>query len=179
MFTTARKVLPRSTRVAVPRRSEQVEALEALAAESGAIVELRPEGLARHDFHGVTGQLWGGADAAEYFATVRTALVKCAGTTWTVEEDEGDEGGPITLKALEAPSVGHESTAAVAEVLTPGPDGDYLWRSRIFVARFGTTLMILDELDVQIEGTAPHFTDADWADLVTTAATRVEHLGAK
>lgn len=155
-----------------PDAAEEVEGIEALAGETGAVVELSRERQGR-SFHGLSEQLWSNMTTAEYFATVVGALDTCMGATWFLEDE-----GEVTVGALEGPSVGDESTMALVEVVTPGPDGDYVWRSRVLVARFGTTLMVLDELDVQIEGSAPRFTDADWSDVVDTATEAVERLTA-
>jgi hypothetical protein len=132
----------------------------------------------RRDFHGVSEQLWSSDDATDYIVAVRAAFDACVGTTWNVE-DEGDASDQeVTLRALDAPDVGDMSTAAVAEVATPGPDGTYIWRSRIVVGRFGTVVMTVTELDVQLEGSEPHFTETEWANLVETAAAKVERLTA-
>jgi hypothetical protein len=179
VFTTRGEGPPAMEASAVcPAASGQADELEALAADSGAAVEVNQERTGRRDFHGVSEQLWSSDDATDYVVAVRTAFEACVGTTWTVEDEGGAGDQQVTLRALDAPDVGDMSTAAVAEVATPGPDGTYIWRSRIVVGRFGTAVMTITELDVQLEGTEPHFTETEWTTVVETAAAKVERLTA-
>ena len=42
------------------------------------------------------------------------------------------------------------------------------------VARFGSTAMVLQELDVQRAGSEPRMTDTEWQQLVEVAASRMD-----
>jgi len=66
---------------------------------------------------------------------------------------------------------------ALVTYVTPGPDGDYAWRGRQLVVRIGDTVMVLQELDVQLVDSEPFFTDAGWQRIVDTAAERIDALG--
>ena len=179
VFTTRAEGPPAVEASAVcPDASDQAEQLQTLAADSGAAVELNQERTERRDFHGVSQQLWSSDHATDYIVAIRTAFDACVGTTWNVEEEGAAGPEQVTLRALDAPHIGDLSTAAVAEVATLGPDGTYIWRSRIVVGRFGTVVMTMTELDVQLEGSEPHFTETEWTSLVKTAAAKVEQLTA-
>jgi hypothetical protein len=65
---------------------------------------------------------------------------------------------------------------ALVTYVTPGPDGDYAWRGRQLIARFGATVVLIQELDVQLVDSKPRFTDSDWQRIVGAAAERVEAL---
>jgi len=94
------------------------------------------------------------------------------GETWEVDDE-----ATASVTALSGDDVGDDSTMALVTYITPGPDGDYAWRGRQLVARFGATVMVLQELDVQLVESEPVFTDTEWQRIVETAADRVEALG--
>jgi hypothetical protein len=123
-------------------------------------------------FHGVSEQLWSSSDAEAFVDTATTGFETCTGETWEVDDE-----ATASVTELAGDDVGDDSTTALVTYITPGPDGDYAWRGRQLVARFGATVMVLQELDVQLVESEPAFTDADWQDIVETAADRVEALG--
>ena len=100
-----------------------------------------------------------------------TGFETCTGETWEVDQD-----ATASVAALAGDDVGDDSTAALVTYVTPGPDGDYAWRGRQLVARFGATVVVLQELDVQLVDSEPFFTDADWQRIVDTASERVDAL---
>lgn len=123
-------------------------------------------------FHGVSEQLWSSSDAGAFVETTAAGIETCMGETWEV-----DDGTTASVTALTGDDVGDDSTMALVTYITPGPDGDYAWRGRQLVARFGATVMVLQELDVQLVDSEPVFADSDWQRIVDTAADRVDALG--
>jgi hypothetical protein len=153
--------------------------LESLVADGGAFVELVSDESTRaggnaagRNFHGVSQQLWSSADAEAFVETVADGFAVCTGETWEV-----DEGTTATVAELDSDDVGDDSTTALVTYLTPTPGGDYAWTGRHLVARFGATVMVLQELDVQLVDSDPFFTDDDWQRIVDTAVDRVDDLG--
>ncbi len=122
-------------------------------------------------FHGVSEQLWSGDDAEAFVETAAAGFETCMGETWEVDDE-----ATASVTALAGDDVGDDSTMALITYITPGPDGDYAWRGRQLVARFGATVMLLQELDVQLVDSEPVFTDTEWQGIVDTAADRVEAL---
>jgi len=159
-----------------PKAQDVPDELDALIADGGAFVELRSSeststgSTSGRSFHGVTAQLWSGTDAESYVDTATTGIETCTGETWKVED------ATASVAALAGDDVGNDSTMALVTYVTPGPDGDYAWRGRQLVARFGATVMLIQELDVQHVDNQPRFTDSDWQRIVDTAAERVEAL---
>ena len=92
-------------------------------------------------------------------------------TEWSI-----DDGGTASMAALSAGDAGDDSAAALVTYLTEGPDAGYAWRNRVGVVRVGTTVIVLQELDVQQEGSPAYLTDAEWQAVVATAVSRVESL---
>lgn len=154
-----------------PAAGDVADELVALVDEGGALVEVRAPEAAGRNFHGVTEQLWSGSDSEALLERATTAFEACIGATWEVDED-----ATATVASLAVADVGDESTAVLVTYLTPSPDGDYAWRGRTLVARFGATVLVLNELDVQTVESEPRFSDADWRRLVDTAAERIEAL---
>jgi hypothetical protein len=153
--------------------------LESLVADGGAFVELLSDESTRaggnaagRNFHGISQQLWSNADAEAFVETVADGFEVCTGETWEV-----DEGTTATVAELDTDDVGDDSTTALVTYLTPTPGGDYAWTGRQLVARFGATVMVLQELDVQLVDSDPFFTDDDWQRIVDTAVDRVDDLG--
>jgi hypothetical protein len=80
------------------------------------------------------------------------------------------------MVALSTGDAGDDSAAALVTYLTEGPDAGYAWRNRVGVVQVGTTVIVLQELDVQQEGSPAYLTDAEWQAVVATAVGRVEAL---
>ena len=159
-----------------PEAQNVPDDLDSLIADGGAFIELQSSESTRagntsgRSFHGVTEQLWSGTDAESYLDTAAAGIETCTGETWEVED------GTASVAALAGDDVGNDSTMALVTYVTRGPDGDYAWRGRQLVAQFGATVMLIQELDVQLVDSDPRFTDSDWRRIVDTAAERVEAL---
>ena len=160
-----------------PEAQDVPDDLDSLLADGGAFVELQPSestpptgSTLGRSFHGVTEQLWSGTGAESYVDTASAGIETCTGATWEVED------ATASVAALTGDDVGDDSTMALVTYVTPGPDGDYAWRGRQLVARFGATVMLIQELDVQLIDSEPRFTDSDWQRIVGAAAERVEAL---
>lgn len=154
-----------------PDAAEQAKALEQLAGDAGADVELTSRQGDRR-FRSVREQAWSNADVAEYFAMASTAMKACRGATWTAPDGE-----KIAYQPLEGPGMGDESTSALVVTVTSGPEGDVTWRTRETVARFGTTLLVLQDLDVQPGEAPPPLSDGQWQETVEAATARIAQLG--
>ncbi len=155
-----------------PAAADVPDELLTLTPDGVALVQLvsgdpaaTPNREAGRSFHGVSEQLWSGDDAEAFVETAAAGFESCMGETWTV-----DDTTTASVTALTGDEVGDDSTMALVTYTTPGPDGDYAWRGRQLVARFGATVMELQELDVQLVDSEPVFTDDDWQRIVDTAA---------
>lgn len=144
---------------------EDLERIEDLAGDTGAAVEFRH---ARQDerrmFHGISQQVWSNDDVSAYFDVLSQSFDICMGQTWTPEE-----GQEVSVSPLESPELGDESLALNVSIATPGPDGEYLWNSRLIIVVIDSTLMILRDLDVQLADAEPFMTDDEWWTLVDAA----------
>jgi hypothetical protein len=152
-----------------PQAGSVADDLDGLVGGGGAFVELQSDESDPRTYHGVSEQLWSGSDAARFVDTAIAGFDACVGQTWDVDQD-----ATANVIALAGDPVGDDSTMALVTYVTPGPDGDYEWRGRTMVARFGTTAMVLQELDVQRSGSEPRLTDAEWQQMVELAASKVE-----
>ncbi len=141
--------------------------IEDLAGDIGAAVEFRHERQdTRRMFHGVSQQVWSNTDVDEYFDVLSRAFDICLGETWSPSAEE-----EVTVSPLESADLGDESLALSISIVTPGPDGDYVWASRMVVVVIDSALMIMRDLDVQLSGSEPFMSMSDWNDLVTKAMT--------
>lgn len=142
--------------------------IETLAGDSGAAVEFRHEREdARRMFEGVSQQVWSNENVAEYVDVVSRSFEACMGQTWSPEADQ-----KVTISRFDTPSRGDESFAVNIVIVTPGPDGDYEWSSRLAVVSVGSSLMLIRDLDVQLAGGEPFMSDDEWTDLVDVAVDR-------
>lgn len=155
-----------------PAAGNVADDLAGLVGDSGAFVSIQAADVTGRNFHGVSEQLWSGPDAKVFVDRATTGFEACVGETW----DLADEDGTASVAALAGETVGDDSTMAVVTYVTPGPDGDYAWRGRTLVARVGATVMVIQELDVQLVDVPPRFTDADWQRIVDVAADRIAAL---
>lgn len=147
--------------------------LESIAADSGVGTEISQTRKERRSFSGVSQQLWSNDQAARFIEIVDSAMKLCDGQSWDPGGEEADE---VSIEYLADPTLGDSSTEGVITAITPGPDGLYVWKSRTVVVRVGTVVMVLRELDVQVDGSEPFYSDAMWDDLVETALTKVTAL---
>jgi hypothetical protein len=161
-----------------PTAADVPDDLLALVPDGVAFVELKagdpgapPNSESGRSFHGVSEQLWSSSDAEAFVETAAAGFETCTGETWEV-----DDGTTASVTALPGDDVGDDSTTALVTYVTPAPDGDYAWRGRQLVARFGATVMTLQELDVQLVENEPTFTDTEWQRIVDTAANQVAAL---
>jgi hypothetical protein len=152
-----------------PQAGGVADELDGLDVGGGAFVELKSDESAARTHHGVTEQLWSGPDAEAFVDTAIAGFESCVGQAWDVDQDATAE-----VVALAGDPVGDDSTMVLVTYVTPAPDGDYEWRGRTMVARFGSTAMVLQELDVQRVGSEPRMTDTEWQQLVELAASRMD-----
>lgn len=151
---------------------DAADELLTLVGEGVAFIQIRSTDVAQRNFHGVSEQLWSSPDAAAFVERATVAIEACAGETWIAEDDEAT----VTAEELAGEDVGDDSTTVMVTYVTPAPDGDYAWRGRTLLARFDDTVMVLQELDVQLVDGEPFFSDADWQRIVNVAVERVEAL---
>ena len=134
-------------------------------------VQLLSTAASGRTFHGVSEEMWTADDAQAVVDAADRGFTACADTEWSI-----DDGGTASMAALSAGDAGDDSAAALVSHLTEGPDAGYAWRNRVGVVRVGTTVIVLQELDVQQEGSPAYLTDAEWQAVVATAVSRVESL---
>lgn len=147
---------------------DDLATVEDLAGDTGAAAEFRLERRdPRRQFHGVSQQMWSNENVSSYFDLVSQGFNLCNGVTWSPEA-----GQDITVTSLASPKLGDESLALNVSIVTPGPDGEYVWASRMVIVVVDSSLMILRDLDVQLAGGEPFLTDAEWNDLVGVAMGR-------
>ncbi len=139
--------------------------IDELSGDSGAAVEFQHERQdARRMFHGISQQVWSNENVPAYFDLISRVFDVCSGETWSSEADQ-----EVTVTLLESPDVGDESLAVNVVIATPGPDGNYLWSSRIVIVVIESTLMIIRDLDVQRSGSDPLMSNSEWSGLIETA----------
>jgi hypothetical protein len=139
--------------------------IEKLAGETGAAVEFKH---ARRDvrrmFHGISQQVWSNENVSEYFDVVSEAFALCLDQTWSPEQDQ-----EVTISRLTTPDLGDEALSLNVSIMTPGPDGDYEWASRMVIVVVESSLMVLNDLDVQLAEGEPFMTDDEWNEIVAVA----------
>lgn len=147
---------------------EDLDMIEELAGETGAAVEFEQDQEdVRRMFHGISQQVWSNDDVPAYFDLVSRVFEICAGESWSPEPDQ-----EVMVSALEPLTLGDESFGVDVDIATPGPDGDYLWASRIVIVVIGSSLMIVRDLDVQRADEDRIMSDSEWTDLVDMATDR-------
>lgn len=154
-----------------PQAQDSVEELvniEELAGETGAAVEFKH---ARRDvrrmFHGISQQVWSNENVSKYFEIVSEAFALCLDQTWSPEQDQ-----EVTISQLVTPDLGDEALSLNISIMTPGPDGDYEWASRMVIVVVESSLMVLNDLDVQLAEGEPFMTDEEWGAIVDVAVER-------
>lgn len=146
----------------------QLEQIEELAGDTGAAVEFQHSRRdAQRMFHGVSQQVWSNENVNEYVDVLADAFEICTGETWSPEPDQ-----EVTISELDSPEFGDRSLAVNVDIATPGPDGPYMWKSRLVVVVVGSSLMIVRDLDVQLADSERFMTDTQWFDLVRVAVDR-------
>lgn len=147
---------------------DELSSIEELAGQTGAAVEFRQ---AREDkrrmFHGVSQQVWSNENVARYFDVLSEAFEICMGETWSPEPDQ-----EVTVTPFDSPQWGDKSLAVDVSIVTPGPDGDYVWSSRLVVVVIESALMVIRDLDVQLAGSELFMSDDDWNAQVEVAVDR-------
>lgn len=154
-----------------PAAGAMADEMQRLIGAEPVFVQLVSTTVTGRKFHGVSEEMWAADDAAAVVEAVGRGLADCAGAEWSV-----DDGGTARLVPLSAGDVGDDMAAALVTYLTEGPDTGYAWRNRIGVVRVGTTVIVLQELDVQPADSSPVLTDEQWREVVSTAVQRVEAL---
>lgn len=157
-------------------RSEGLDELVSLASPNGADVEISQARDHRREFHGISQQLWSNDRAERFVEVIDDAFEFCDGESWN---PGGDEADIVTIRNLDLSDRGDDDAEALIVAVTPGPDGPFRWNSRTIVVRVGTVVMVLRELDVQLEGSASFFSDAEWQRLLDTAMTKLQSLPGK
>lgn len=156
-------------------RVEELVNIEELAGETGAAVEFEH---ARRDvrrmFHGISQQVWSNENVSKYFDVASEAFALCLDQTWSPEQDQ-----EVTISQLVTPDLGDEALSLNISIMTPGPDGDYEWASRMVIVVVESSLMVLNDLDVQLAEGEPFMTDEEWNAIVEGAVERfTEVVGA-
>lgn len=146
--------------------------MQGLIGAEPVFVQLVAKEAAQGTFHGVAEEMWAAADAQAVVDTAERGFTACTGTEWT-----SDDGGTATMTALSSGDAGDDSAAALVTYLTEGPDAGYAWRNRVGVVRVGTTVIVVQELDVQQADSSAFMTDAEWQAVLDTAVAKVKALG--
>lgn len=142
-----------------------LDTLQDLDGDTGAAVEFRHERQeSRRMFQGISQQVWSNEDVPAYFDLMSNVFQTCAGETWSPEPDQN-----VSISDYEVLDLGDDSLSVNVTIATPGPDGTYLWSSRLVIVVIDSTLMILRELDVQLEGEEPLMSTGAWNQLVDVA----------
>lgn len=156
-----------------PNSLEDVDGLAELndiAATTGVAAEISQTRKERRSFSGISQQIWSNDQADRFVDVLTDAFEYCDGASWKPGTDDADE---LTVENLGSSDLGDQNVSGITVAITPGPDGQYVWRSRVVVVRVGSVVMTLRELDVQIEGSDPFYSDAMWKDLVDMALAKV------
>ena len=159
-----------------PESMEEVEGLyelDSIAADSGAIIEISQTRMERRSFSGVSQQLWSNDQAGRFVEIVDSAMKFCDGQSWNPASEEAEQ---VSIEYLADQKIGDSSTVGIITALTPGPDGQYVWKSRTIAVQVGSIVMVLRELDVQIEDSDPFYNDAMWNELVDMAMARMKTI---
>ncbi len=157
-----------------PDAADEAKKLQDLAGDSGAIVGLRSESAGTGTSLQVSEQAWSNVDVQQFFATAKAAIGKCDGASWTMPD-----GAKVTFELRAGSTVGDESTSELTTILTSDPvGGDHIWRVSGTVARFGSTLVLISNTDVQPVGTQPQLTDSEWQTIVDKATAKIAALDA-
>jgi|GEM_PF-3138332 len=156
-----------------PDALENVDGLPELndfAATTGAAAEISQTRKERRSFSGVSQQLWSNDQADRFVEIVKNAMKYCDGKSWNPSGEEADD---VSIEYLDGRKLGDSSGSGIIIAVTPGPDGQYVWKSRTVAVRIGSVVMVLRELDVQVEGSEPFYSDEMWDDLVDLALAKV------
>lgn len=159
-----------------PNSLEDVDGLAELndiAATTGVAAEISQTRKERRSFSGVSQQIWSNDQASRFVDVIADAFDYCDGQSWKPGTEDADE---LSIENLGAADLGDQSVSGITIAITPGPDGQYVWRNRVVVVRIGAVVMTLRELDVQIEGSEPFYTDAMWKDLVDMSLAKVRSV---
>jgi hypothetical protein len=153
-----------------PAGASRAAALVPLTGDAGAIRGFSTP-KSGHTSHLVEEQLWSNADVTKYVTKAGDLVKACTGATWA-----DPDKNPITMTALTGPSVGDQRVYTAEKIVTQAPYGQFEWRTRTAVVRVGSSLLLLQESDVQPIGSAPLMSDAEWSTVVTTATAKLEAL---
>ncbi|MFM8484468.1 MAG: hypothetical protein ACKOBT_14120 [Actinomycetota bacterium] len=144
--------------------------LNDIAATTGAESDISQTRKERRSFSGVSQQLWSNDQADRFVDVVKNAMKHCDGQSWNPSGEEADE---VSIEYLDGRKLGDNSGSGIIIAVTPGPDDQYVWKSRAVAVRIGSVVMVLRELDVQVEGSDPFYSDEMWDDLVDLALAKV------
>ena len=156
-----------------PNSLEDVDGLAELndiAATTGVAAEISQTRKEQRSFSGVSQQIWSNDQASRFVDVLSEAFDYCDGASWNPGTEDADE---LTIENLGSSDLGDQSVSGITVAVTPGPDGQYVWKSRVVVVRVGSVVMTLRELDVQIEGSEPFYTDDMWTELVDMAMVKM------
>jgi len=154
-----------------PAAGARAERLERSVAGGGAMVEMTEAG-ALGGVHEVTQLVWADAGAARFVETAAQAFAACAGSRWP-----GPDGESISMTEVLLPGVADGAAGARVESVIDGPDGAYVWSTRLAVVRVGSSAMVLRELDTRREGRPPRVSEDAWARLLRGAVARLARPG--
>lgn len=145
--------------------------LTALAGGSGADVEMQfkksGEGARMMRL-----QAWSNADAQKYYDALLEVVTICDG-----KHRNDLDGAEVQTEIIEDKTIGDESVSWTDEVIPPKGSGDkFETIGRTTVARFNNIIMVLQIGDAAPVGTAQLLNEADWWEIVTRAANKVDDL---
>lgn len=151
-----------------PSAMSSMASLASLAGNQGSIIGLRAVGLARGRSHQITEQLWSGPYASDFVNQFARGVLECEGKPWTDAEGSG-----VVLDSLEVDTFGEVSASAIVVVTATEAGTQFVYRTRISVARIGDVVMILNEADAQEAGTAPLWSTDEWRSKTETIVSRI------
>jgi len=154
-----------------PAAGARAARLEQSVSGGGAMVELTEAG-AVGGVHEVAQLVWSDSGAARFVETSAQAFAACAGSQWS-----GPDGETISMTEVLLPGVADGAAGARLESVIDGPDGAYVWSTRLAVVRVGSSAMVLRELDTRREGRPPRVSEDAWARLLRGAVARLARPG--
>lgn len=154
-----------------PAAADSMANLGNVAGASGAITGLRGVGLAQGSSHQISEQLFTGTSVDEFVTLVESGVETCAGTPWT-----NANGHVVQVDLLTSPAVGDRSVSAISMITTQEAGTDFMYRTRILVARRASVVMILQEVDTQKVGSTQLMDASEWGSLVSKAAEKFSSL---
>lgn len=145
--------------------------LNALAGGSGADVEMEFK-KSGEGSRMMRLQAWSNANAQEYYDKLLEVARICDG-----KHRNDLDGAEVQTEIIEDKTIGDESVSWTDEIIPPKGSGDKLESiGRTTVVRFNDIIMVLQIGDAAPVGTAQLLIEADWWEIVTRAANKLDDL---